>query len=363
MRTEVLVCCLLFSCAKRGEPVKATPAATLKNPVNEEALTTVTLTPRAIERLGLKVAPLLLREATRQRVVAAELLVPPGQSLLVSAPMSGVAIVPTSLVPGVHVKRGQLLMRLAPLPTPAELNAAEARLDIAKKRAQRNAELVKEGAVAERSNEDAQLELALAEANVAASRPGVSGRASIPLFASRDGVLRDLRVADGQTVAAGVPLFQLDSLTQLWVRAPVPASLSTAVGGTTVRSLGGGVTRALTAIDAPPSADPLAATVDRFFLLDNTDGAFRPGQRVLVSFAIGGEAPGLMVAASAVMLDLHGGEWVYEALGENRFARRRVQVLANLGDDVVLASAPAAGTSLVVAGATELFGVEFGAGK
>ncbi len=362
MRTEALVCCLLLSCAKASDVAKPTPAATLKNPVNEEALTTVTLTARAVERLGLKTAPLQHREAARERVIAAELLVPPGQSLLVSAPMSGVAIVPGSLVPGARVKRGQLLLRLAPLPTPAELNAAEARLDIAKKRAQRNAELVKEGAVAERSNEDAQLELALAEANLAASRPGASGRASIPLFASRDGVLRDLRVADGQTVAAGVPLFQLDSLAQLWVRAPVPSSLATATSATSVRSLGAAVTRPVTALDAPPSADPLAATVDRFFLLDNHDGAFRPGQRVLVSFALGGETPSPVIAASAVMLDLHGGEWVYEALGENRFARRRVQVRSTLGGDVVLASAPVVGTSIVITGATELFGVEFGAG-
>lgn len=364
MRSELMV--LIFSamaCSRAPEPAKPVAAASLKNGVSEDSLSTITLTPRAMERLALQTVALQKKTTPRTRVVAAELQVPGGNSLVVNAPMAGVVVMSPSLVPGVKVKRGQVLLRLAPLPTAAELNAAEARLDIARKRAQRNAELVKEGAVAERSNEDAQLELALAQANLAASQPGGVARASIPLFAMRDGVLRELRVADGQTVAAGAVLFQLDSINTLWVRAALPAGVATSSANATLSSLDHRLTRDVTLVEAPPSADALSATIDRFFVVDNADGAWRPGQRALVTLTLDDSSDVLVVAGSAIVRDLHGGEWLYEALGEGRFARRRVSVRSVFGDQVVLASAPAEGTQVVTVGATELFGVEFGAGK
>ncbi|MBL8916740.1 MAG: efflux RND transporter periplasmic adaptor subunit [Archangium sp.] len=355
-----------MACSRAPEAPKATPAATVSNKVTEESLTTITLTTRAVERLGVQTAELRVAPTAAKREVAAELVVPGGGALLVTAPMAGVVVM-SSLVPGVKVKRGQVLLRLAPLPSAAELNAAEARLDIARKRAQRNAELVKEGAVAERSNEDAQLELALAQANLAAAQPGGGTRASIPLFAVRDGVLRDLRVADGQTVAAGAPLFQLDAVSTLWVRAAVPAGLRASTGAATLQTLDRRLTREVSPIEAPPSADPLAATVDRFFSVDNADAALRPGERVLLTLTLEGTEARPLVASSAIVRDIHGGEWLYESLGENRFARRRVSVRYSVGDDVVLSEgageAPPVGTKIVTVGTAELFGVEFGAGK
>ena len=61
-----------------------------------------------------------------------------------------------------------------------------------------------------------------------------------------------------------------------------------------------------------------------------------------------------------VLVDVHGGEWVYAALGDHVFERRRVAVARTQGTDVVLAQGMEPGVRIVTAGAAELFGTEFG---
>ncbi|MFT3711668.1 MAG: efflux RND transporter periplasmic adaptor subunit [Archangium sp.] len=358
---------VLFLAACGGSKPTAAPApsaAKVENGVKEGELTTVRLTERAEQRLGIKTAPVTERTAPRLRDVAGEVVAPAGKSVVVSAPLTGTVLL-TGLAPGAVVKRRQLLMRLAPLPSAADLSAAEARLVAARKRAQRNADLLKEGAVAERSNDDAQAELALAEANAAAAHPrdGSSAIAALAIDAPFDGVLRELRVGDGQLVAGGAPLFVLEAVNELWVRVPLLASVDAAE--VTVTSL---ATEAKTVVakrvmNAPPSSDALGATVDTFFSFDNSVFAARTGQRVLVAVPVGGEMASLSVPWSAIAYDINGGTWVYEARGGQAFVRRRVQVRARAGDDALLASGPAVGTNVVTVGVAELLGVEFGAGK
>jgi len=155
-------------------------------------------------------------------------------------------------------------------------------------------------------------------------------------------------------------------------------------------------------IAAPPSANPSAATVDLFYEIANASGALRPGQSVSAALPLRAEAESLVVPWSAVVHDIHGGTWVYEALGARAYARRRVQVrhvvaghvggdpqtpgpaghvggdpqtpgpAGHVGGDpqtpgpagtAVLASGPKPGAAVVTEGAAELFGAEFGTGK
>ncbi len=76
-----------------------------------------------------------------------------------------------------------------------------------------------------------------------------------------------------------------------------------------------------------------------------------------------GEQTGLVVPSAAIMYDIYGGAWVYVAVGERAFQRRRVLIRFSDGDRAVLAEGPAPGADVVVAGAAELYGAEFGAGK
>jgi hypothetical protein len=69
------------------------------------------------------------------------------------------------------------------------------------------------------------------------------------------------------------------------------------------------------------------------------------------------------VPYAAVIHDVHGGEWVYENISPQHYVRRRVEVRRVTDSLAVLARGPAQGAKVVVSGAAELFGTEFGAGK
>ena len=76
-----------------------------------------------------------------------------------------------------------------------------------------------------------------------------------------------------------------------------------------------------------------------------------------------GREEALVAPFSAVLHDIHGGQWVYVAGGPRQYVRRRVQVSRVVDGQAVLASGPAAGTKVVTDGAAELFGTEFMTGK
>ena len=116
-------------------------------------------------------------------------------------------------------------------------------------------------------------------------------------------------------------------------------------------------------VAAPPSADPLAATIDLFYEVPNFDQRFRQGERVEVILPLEGEAEALVIPRAAILRDIHGVAWVYVNSAEHTFERHRVEVHFTTNETAVLSHGPAAGTAIVVDGAAELFGTEFGAGK
>jgi multidrug efflux pump subunit AcrA (membrane-fusion protein) len=130
----------------------------------------------------------------------------------------------------------------------------------------------------------------------------------------------------------------------------------------TVRTLGdGGVPRAARPVQAPPSANTAAGTVDLYYALDNRDRAFRVGQRVAVDLPLSGQTEGLSVPSAAILRDIYGGEWVYQRTAPNTFVRQRVEVASESGGRALLARGLTADAQVVTDGAAELFGTEFGA--
>ena len=83
---------------------------------------------------------------------------------------------------------------------------------------------------------------------------------------------------------------------------------------------------------------------------------------MLVELPLKEHGTGLVVPDTAVLYDIHGATWVYEDLGGNAYARRRVEIARHAGDRAVVARGLAEGDKVVTAGAAELFGTEFGAG-
>jgi multidrug efflux pump subunit AcrA (membrane-fusion protein) len=116
-------------------------------------------------------------------------------------------------------------------------------------------------------------------------------------------------------------------------------------------------------VPAPPSGDPLAATVFLFYEVENHDRSLRPGQRVGVTLPLSGDEESLAVPRSALIRDALGGTWVYRNLAPHVYTRDRVFVDRVVGDLAVLVSGPKVGAKVVSQGAAELYGAEFGGQK
>ncbi len=330
-------------------------------------------------------------------------------------------------VPGQRLESGSKVLTLAPMltperyvPTPAEqvqmanaratllaaiavakgdVDRAQAEIDAASIALDRAEKLFSSRAGSKRAVDDAQAQLNVAESVQKAAyereqqlaslvqeldKPA-SQRTATPLAitAPQAGVLRLLSITPGQAVTAGTVLFEIVDTGRMWIRVPVYVELLPKIDidqNAQVVSLSqgpqsgsGGDAQGLspqslpiieaTPVDAPPSADALSSSVDLYFVIENKAGTWRPGQRVGVQLALRGQDRGLTAPIKAIIYDIYGGTWVYVKTGEHIFQRHRVLIRYPLGDRVVLAQGPAAGTEVVTDGAAELFGTEFGAGK
>ena len=365
--------CVLPACSSQHPAEKKAPAK-VANPVKEADFASVTLAPEAETRLAIATAAVEERELQQVRAVGGEVVAPPGRAVTVTAPLAGTVLAPASgAVPaaGASVSRGQAILRLRPLPGAADLAAAGQRLELARARVRRAEQLLEAGAMSARAVEDARAELAAAESRTLSLAPAAdAGAGGVLVLASpHDGIMSTLRIAPGQSVAAATPLFEVVPKDALWVRVPVYvgdlASVDASLGAI-VRSLGdpaGTPGRPARAVAGPPTADPVTATSDLFFAVANPDGSFRPGQRVELELRLRQPEKTRVVPWSAIVYDVDGGAWVYEAKAPHVFVRRRVQVRRVDGDLAVLASGPAPGTKVVSQGAAELFGTELGNGK
>ncbi len=369
---------ILAACGAKAPSARA-PAAEVSHPVTEGDLPTVRLSPEAISRLQLQTSHVRSAPLPRTRLVGGEVVVPPGRTVVVTAPVAGEVHFVTSepLLPGAAVQRGAGLLRLTAIaPTDRdtrarvarEVAAAEANLAALELRVSRNQALIDEGAGSARALEEAVAARAVAQADADAARARATTLSRDPLLsdvamlvrAPVQGVIRLLAVAEGQAVAAGAPLFELVGVDALQVRVPVYsgdlARLDT-TAAPRVRRNGGARAEEARFVPGPPTAEPDRSTVDRYLSLPASAG-FAPGERILVELPLLDVASALVVPASAVVLDAWGGAWVYRC-EDGRYARARVDPARRAGDDMVLARGPAVGSCIVSVGAVELFGTEF----
>ncbi len=375
------------SCGRRGSaPTSTDPPAKVTPRPGETTLSTVTLSADAEKRLGIEFATVEKRVMPESISVPGEVMVPTGGSMLLAAPFS--ATVSATALPkvGAMVKRGQTLLDLSPFAPPdrdvraqaeKSVSIASARLASVVTRVERLEKLVKEGGASEKQIEEARAERDVLKAELAAAdkRLGAIRKAplgadvSIPLRSPRDGLLRSVSVAPGQLVSAGAPLFEILGSPALWVRASVyagEASRVLAEGSARITTIGTASNQDATVVAlsvmAPPTADPTSAVVDFYYELPPT-ATRRPGERVAVFLSTNQTADVLVVPFSAVVFDAIGGAWIYVEKAEHVYERRRVDISRIEENFAVLARGPAASTRIVRAGASELFGVEFGVGK
>lgn len=362
--------------------------------VKEDDLNTVVLTEEAEKRVGLTLAAVETKAVRRMRVYGGEVTIPVGRTILIAAPLGGILKAPTGGVPkaGSVVKAGTPVFQLIPLLTPdgratlsasladatGQVNTAKASFDLADIALKRAERVLKEGAGSQRQVDEARaaFDVAKRTLDAATARQVILNKvvgdaeggtaAPIPVDAPQDGVLRVVSALPDQTVPLGAALFEVVDLSNVWVRVPLPVGDLDGIDRVEAARVGklsappGTRLTSARPVAAPPSANPLAATVDVFYELPNLDGRLTPGQRLGVTIPLADAKESLTVPWSAVVFDVHGGTWVYAQTAPHTYARKRVVVLYTAGADAVLASGPAAGTRVVAHGGQELFGAETG---
>ena len=408
---------LLPGCQKadKSKPESVKPAKVEKLPV-ETDLATITLTEDANRRLGITTTAVAEQEVTRRRTLGGQAIVPTGKTIAVSAPLAGIVTragnqaIP---MPGTRVDAGTPLLSIKPLlsaerdvMTPAEqvqLVGARANLmaaqtvaagDVDRGNAEvagakiafnRASKLFADRAGARRAVDDTEAQLNIAQSNLAAAKErdkqlkellkmldvqSPNGEVtSLPMTTPIAGLVNRIVISEGQTVASGAVLFEIVNLDKIWIRVPVfvdmlaeiqqtePAKLVSLSGGTLSFSA------MAKPIAAPPTADPMTSSADLYYEVDNAELKLRPGQRIGVKLPTSKTESSLIVPNAAILLDIYGGAWVYAMTGERQYTRKRVSLQFVDADKAMLASGPPVGTQVVVDGAAELFGTEFGAGK
>ena len=380
----IILAIVMVGCSGGSAPeaVREKPA-TVEHPRTEAELTTVKLSEEAVKRLGIETVAVQTDSAAATRTLGGEVVVPEGRGVIVTAPVAGTVTATAGAQPGARVRRGDRLMTLTPLMaaerdqrTEAQraVTAAEAEELAARQRRQRMEQLLKDGAASMRSVEEASAQHQVTVATLTAARERLAGaskssvgaQGELVVSAPFEGIVQSVSAVQGQTVAASAPLLQIAQVDTLWIRVPVYAGDADKIDSTqpvAVRRLGAtGAPRHATRVIAPLRGDPTAASVDLYFALSGTGEQLRPGERVLVELPLKSAEKGLVVPAAAVLYDVHGDTWVYEDLGGNAYARRRIQVSRHAGERAVITRGIGERAKVVTAGAAELFGTEFGAG-
>ncbi len=392
---------------KKGSGEK--PAIVEAHP-SESDIYRVVLTPKAEERLQVSTVKASMQAVPRVRLLGGQLLVPDGGRVIVTAPLTGTLSSRDSVpvpIAGQHIKASQPLFELSPILRPElEVPSAAERVQMANARASlvtaqiqaagdyqqamaqveaaeialtRARKLLADRAGSQRAVDEAEATLNIASRALEATKQrqelldelsldAESGEVAIvPILAPTDGILQTITSQVGQVVSAGAPLLEIVSLSRLWVRVPIYAGQVHEIdlqSPAVMSELSGSGEQVLIApVSAPPTADPLAASIDLYYEVDNAEELFHPGERVSVHVPLTGEAESLVVPRASILRDIHGVAWVYTKSGEHEFKRERVNVRFTTDELAVLAAGPPVGTDIVVDGAAELFGTEFGAGK
>ncbi|ATB45096.1 efflux RND transporter periplasmic adaptor subunit [Corallococcus macrosporus] len=277
----------------------------------------------------------------------------PAQGLMVGFEVGG-RLSAVQVTKGQAVKKGEVLARLDPEISDAQVAqaeaavaAAEAAHTLAADVAARNEKLQEQGGVSEVAHRTATANAAQARAQwLAAQAQLAQARASRrrhDLRAPFDGTIIDAPEQTGATVAPGTPLFKLERLDTLLLKTTVSEALRSQLKpGARVRveSVGARVSSEEAVVRTIlPSADPATRRVPVELAVPNADGRFVAHTLARAALSLG-EARDAQVLPGSALSALNGDHvWVVTS---GQVHRVDVQVLERReqGEVVVLAASP-----------------------
>lgn len=235
------------------------------------------------------------------------------KSVIVRSEVAG-RVAKLSLPEGQPVKAGQVLVQLDPSVELAELQVARSRLELWRANYERASELYKRGTGTQRALDEASAELKSVQAAVALREAQIE---KLTILAPFDGVLGLKRIDEGDYLAPGAEIINIEQIDPLLVEFRVPEIFLPAV------SIGRKVSLA---IDAYPdrtfdgevyAINPLIDTAGRSIVMrarvPNPDNALRPGLFARVTLTLTVNENAIFVPEEAIV-----------PIGQDRFLFRVV---------------------------------------
>ena len=334
----------------------------------------VRITPAQIKTLGIETAPIQASANANSQHLPGEIVIPVDQARIISAPQSGL-IDQMLVATGQRVKQGQALAHLSS-PDLVALQRdhlqALSQQRLSQNSLNRDAELYKDGIIAERryltsQSNHAEVNALLAERRQALKLSGMSPQAiknletsgsytnGITLSAPIDGMVLEQLVTAGQRVDSAMPIYRIAKLSPLWLEIHAPTqALSTIQLGMKVSILNSEAYGKVIAI--VPNVNKLDQTALVRVAINNGTASLAPGQLVEAQIAqpLNNKSTSFSVAKSAIV-QINDGKNANQTLifiqTKDGFEPRPINVLNNTGLQTFI-SGDFVGTERVVTSGT-----------
>lgn len=335
------------------------------------------ITPSQIKTLGIATAPIVANQNASSQHLPGEIVVPVDQARVISAPQSGL-IDQMFVATGQRVKQGQALAHLSS-PDLVALQRdhlqALSQHRLAQQSLNRDAELYKDGIIAERrylstQSTHAEVNALLAERRQALKLSGMSSQAiksletngnytnGITLSAPIDGMVLEQMVTAGQRVDSAMPIYRIAKLSPLWLEMRVPSQqLNGMQVGMTVSVSNTEASGKVIAI--VPNVNKLDQTALVRVLMTNGTSALAPGQLVEAEIAqpITQKSLSFSVSKRAIVQindAKHSNQTLVFVQTANGFEARPIKVLNNNGNQAFITGNLTGNEHLVISGTAAL---------
>ncbi|MFN7290522.1 MAG: efflux RND transporter periplasmic adaptor subunit [Pirellula sp.] len=277
------------------------------------------------------------------------------RSILLSNEVPG-TVVATTLTPGAVVEAGTVLLQLDISIEQAQLEGAQAAVNIARFRFERTREAFQSKALTELELEEAKTQVLQAEARVSELRAVIAKKTLIAPFKARIG-LSDTHT--GQYLPSGTQITSLQSVEgYLYVDFTIPQSVAPSLQpGQSINLIAQGLPITATILALDSRTDKMTRNVMVRAKIDNAPTYLQPGDSVRVQIEYGDEIQAVAIPAEALRRTPEGAlAFVAEDDGKGhlRATQRMVQVIKTIGSDVALMSGVKSGERVVTIGSFKL---------
>lgn len=338
----------------------------------------ITMSPQQQQNLGVAAAPLQPTRAAFGRALPAQVVIPPGEQQLISAPQAGMVTQLRRSI-GDEVKQGEALLTLQ---SPEIVGLQRAFLQalsqehLAKTALERDNTLFREGIIAQRRYLETQSryqeqKAAFDERRQALRLAGMATQdirrlertrslsSALVLRAPMDGVVLERQAQTGQRVDVNAPLYRIGRLDTLWleIRAPIE-TLSGLRVGAPVQVADAPVTAKLILIGR--EVDPASQTALLRAEVTGNGEHLRPGQYVQATLTTHTAEHSFTVPAAAVVRrDQKTYVFVKSVAG---FTATPVRVWLSEGGTSVISGSFSGGEQIAVSGVAAIKGAWMGLG-